>query len=45
MWKNKDPQKIGTVIDVKKEWTFINDIRQFGINNMKLLATTQLILK
>jgi hypothetical protein len=27
--------KSGVVIDVKKEWTFINDIRQFGINNMK----------
>ena len=25
--------KSGIVIDVKKEWTFINDIRQFGINN------------
>jgi hypothetical protein len=25
--------KSGVVIDVKKEWTFINDIRQFGINN------------
>ena len=38
MWKNKDPQKSGTVIDVKKEWTFINDIRQFGINNMKFTS-------
>jgi len=27
--------KSGVVIDFKKEWTFINDIRQFGINNMK----------
>jgi hypothetical protein len=23
------------IVDVKKEWTFINDLRQFGINNNK----------
>ena len=39
LWKNKDPQKSGTVIDVKKEWTFINDIRQFGINNTQQQIT------
>jgi hypothetical protein len=29
----------GVVIDVKKEWTFINDIRQFGINNTQQQIT------
>ena len=27
--------KNGNVVDVKKEWTFINDLRQFGINNVQ----------
>jgi hypothetical protein len=27
--------KNGNVVDVKKEWTFINDLRQFGINNLQ----------
>jgi hypothetical protein len=31
--------KSGIVIDVKKEWTFINDIRQFGINNTQQQIT------
>jgi hypothetical protein len=31
--------KSGVVIDVKKEWTFIHDIRQFGINNMQQQIT------
>ena len=31
--------KSGVVIDVKKEWTFIHDIRQFGINNTQQQIT------
>jgi hypothetical protein len=31
--------KSGVVIDFKKEWTFINDIRQFGINNTQQQIT------
>jgi len=27
--------KNGNVVDVKKEWTFINDLRQFGIYNVQ----------
>jgi hypothetical protein len=35
----------GVVIDVKKEWTFINDIRQFGINTMNAILLKHLILR
>ena len=28
------------VVDVKNEWTFINDIRQFGINNIQQTVST-----
>jgi hypothetical protein len=28
------------IVDVKNEWTFINDIRQFGINNMQQQTMT-----
>src|SRR5919108_1192348 len=28
------------IVDVKKEWTFINEIKQFGINNMQELTVS-----
>ncbi len=31
--------KNSVVVDVKKEWTFINDLRQFGINNIQQQET------
>jgi hypothetical protein len=31
--------KNSVAVDVKKEWTFINDLRQFGINNMQQQQT------
>jgi hypothetical protein len=28
------------VVDIKNEWTFLNEIRQFGIDNKQQMTTT-----
>jgi hypothetical protein len=33
--------KKGGVVDVKKEWTFLNEIRQFGIDNSNMQQITR----
>ncbi|MDQ4057368.1 MAG: SHOCT domain-containing protein, partial [Thermoproteota archaeon] len=33
------------IIDVKNEWTFLNDIKQFGFNNMQQKKTVSVTTK